>query len=146
MGAVMRISCRGDSLYLCGSSRRCKLTDRFSAGSFSRDEGGCQTGISSLDGVCKMNRLTKAAVVALALATTAAPMLAQAQDRGDRREWRQDRRDDRREWRQDRRDDRRELRQDRREWRQDRRHDRRDWRQDQRRHDRWSRDNRDWWR
>jgi len=82
-----------------------------------------------------MNRLTKAAVIALALATTAAPMMAQAQDRHDRREWRQDRRDDRRDWRQDRRDDRRD-------WRQDRRSDHRDWRQDQRRQDRWSRDNR----
>lgn len=86
-----------------------------------------------------MNRLTKAAVVALALTTTAVPMLAQAQDRGGRHEWRQDRRDDRRDWRQDRRDDRRE-------WRQDRRNDRREWRQDQRRHDNWSRDNRNWWR
>src|SRR5690606_3847342 len=102
--------------------------------------------VSPLRMELNMNRLTKAAVIALALATTAAPMMAQAQDRHDRREWRQDRRDDRREWRQDRRDDRREWRQDRREWRQDRRHDRRDWRQDQRRHDRWSRDNRDWWR
>ncbi len=33
-----------------------------------------------------MNRLTKAAVVALALSTTAAPMLAEAQSR-DRREY-----------------------------------------------------------
>ena len=48
-----------------------------------------------------MNRLTKAAVVALALSTTAVPMLVQAQDR-DRREYRQDRRDDRRDWRNDR--------------------------------------------
>lgn len=94
-----------------------------------------------------MNRMTKAAVVAIALATTAAPMAAEAQSRrDDRREWRQDRRDDRREWRQDRRDDRREWRQDRREWRQDRRDDRRDWRQDNRRNDRWDRNNRDWWR
>ena len=39
-----------------------------------------------------MNRFTKAALVALALTTTAAPIAAQAQnrDRGDRREWRQD--------------------------------------------------------
>lgn len=87
-----------------------------------------------------MNRMTKAAVVAIALATTAAPMAAEAQSRrDDRREWRQDRRDDRREWRQDRRDDRRD-------WRQDRRDDRRDWRQDNRRNDRWDRNNRDWWR
>jgi len=75
-----------------------------------------------------MNRLTKAAIVALALTTTAAPLAAQAaQNRQDHREWRQDRRDDRREWRQDRRDDRRDYRHD-------------------RRHDRWDRNNRDWWR
>lgn len=93
-----------------------------------------------------MNRLAKAAVVALALTTTGAPLVAQAQDRGDRREWRQERREDRRENRQERRDDRREWRQDnrsdRREWRQDRRDDRRDWRQD----NRWDRNNRNWWR
>lgn len=95
-----------------------------------------------------MNRLTKAAVVALALSTTAAPLAAEAQGRrDDRREWRQDRRDDRREWRQDRRDDRRD-------WRQDRRDDRRDYRRDNRWDDRrdyradrrWDRNNRDWWR
>ncbi|MBX3476061.1 MAG: RcnB family protein [Brevundimonas sp.] len=77
-----------------------------------------------------MNRMTKAAVVALALGTAAVPLAAEAQ---------QHRRDDRREWRQDRRDDRRD-------WRQDRRNDRRDWRQDNRRNDRWDRNNRDWWR
>ena len=66
-----------------------------------------------------MNRLAKAAVVALALSTTAAPMFAQAQDR-DRREYRQDRRDDRRDFRAERRDDRRDYR--------------------------WDRSNRDWWR
>lgn len=80
-----------------------------------------------------MNRFTKAAIVALALTTTAAPLAAQAQNRGDRqdrREWRQDNRNDRREWRQDNRDDRRE-------WRQDRRDDRRDHRYD--------RNNRNWY-
>ena len=72
-----------------------------------------------------MNRLTKAALVAVALTTTAAPLAASAQSRpDDRREWRQDRRDDRREWRQDRRDDRRDYRQD----------------------NRWSRNDRNWWR
>ena len=81
-----------------------------------------------------MNRLTKAAIIALALTTTTAPLVAQAQDRHERREWRQDHRGDRR-------DD----RYDRREWRQDRRDDRRDYRQD-RRYDRWDRNNRDWWR
>ena len=63
-----------------------------------------------------MNRLTKAAVLGLVLAT-AAPMAAQAQDRGDRRE-------NRRDYREDRRDD----------------------RQDFRREQRWDRSNRDWWR
>jgi Ni/Co efflux regulator RcnB len=59
-----------------------------------------------------MRTLTKAALVAVALTTTAAPLAAEAaQSRDDRREWRQDRRDDRREWRQDRRDDRRDARQ-----------------------------------
>ncbi|MGA0545685.1 RcnB family protein [Brevundimonas sp. VNH65] len=80
-----------------------------------------------------MNRFTKAALVALALTTTAAPLAAQAQNRGDRqdrREWRQDNRNDRREWRQDNRNDRRE-------WRQDRRDDRRDHRYD--------RNNRNWY-
>ena len=73
-----------------------------------------------------MNRFTKAALVALALATTAAPLAAQAQHRGDR--------DDRREWRQDRRDDRRDYRNDRRDYRQDHRNDRR-----------YDRNNRNWY-
>ncbi len=85
-----------------------------------------------------MNRLTRAAVLGLMLAT-AAPMAAEAQSRHDRR-------DDRREFRQDRRDDRRDFRQhrreDRRDFRRDRRDDRRDFRHDQR----WDRHNRDWWR
>jgi Ni/Co efflux regulator RcnB len=81
-----------------------------------------------------MNRFTKAAVIAVALATTAAPLAAEAQSRRDGREYRQDRRDDRREWRQDRRDDRRDYRNDRRDYRNDRRADR------------WERNNRDWWR
>ena len=72
-----------------------------------------------------MNRLTKAAVVALALSTTAVPMLVQAQDR-DRREYRQDRRDDRRDFRQERREDRRDWRDGRYDSRQDYRRDRRD--------------------
>jgi len=68
-----------------------------------------------------MNRLTKAAVVAVALSTAAVPMLAEAQShRNDRREWRQDRRNDHRDWRPDRRDDRRP--------------------------DRWDRGNPNWWR
>lgn len=68
-----------------------------------------------------MNRLTKAALVAVALTTTAAPLAAEAQSRrDDRREWRQDNRNDRREWRQDRRDDRRDYRQDQRWNRNDR--------------------------
>lgn len=96
-----------------------------------------------------MNRFTKAAIVALALATTAAPLAAGAQSREDRREWRQDRREDRRENRRERREDRREWRQerreDRRDFRRDRREDRRDWRHE-RRHDRWDRNDRDWWR
>ena len=114
-----------------------------------------------------MNRFTKAAVIGLALATTA-PLVAEAQSRDDRRDYREDRRDDRREFRQDRRDDRREFRQERRddrrdwrqgdydnrrEYRQDRREDRRDFReerredrQDFRRQQRWDRNNRDWWR
>lgn len=71
-----------------------------------------------------MNRLTKAAVVALALSTTAVPMLAEAQSR---HEYRQDRRDDRRDYREERREDRQDYRRDRRE-------------------DRWDRSNRDWWR
>ena len=102
-----------------------------------------------------MNRLTKAAFVALALATTAAPLAAEAQSR-DRREYRQDRRDDRRDFRQERREDqrdlrrgdttRREYRQDRRDDRQDFRAERRDDRQDFRGNPRWDRNNRDWWR
>lgn len=102
-----------------------------------------------------MNRLTKAALVALALTTTAVPMAAEAQsrhDRNDRREYRQDRREDRRDHRRDNRNDRRDYRQDRREdrrdYRNDRRDDRRDYRNDRRdyRQDRWDRNNRDWWR
>lgn len=122
-----------------------------------------------------MNRFTRAAIVALALATTAAPLAAEAQSRGDRREWRQDRREDRREYRQERRDDRRDFRrergndrrdwrrgeydnrrdyrrdrrEDRREFRADRREDRRDFRRerrDDRSERRWDRRNRDWWR
>jgi len=103
-----------------------------------------------------MNRFTKAALVAVALATTAAPMVASAQDRGDRREYRQDRREDRREFRQDRREDSRDFRQgevNRREFREERRDDRRDFRaerwddrQDFRRDARWERNNRDWYR
>ncbi len=103
-----------------------------------------------------MKRLTKAAVVALALSATAVPMMAQAQSRDDRREYRQDRRDDRRDYRNERRDDRRDWRQgeyrDRQEYRHDRRDDRRDYRVERRddrrdwRNDRWDRNNRDWWR
>ncbi|KAK0360593.1 hypothetical protein LTR94_026711, partial [Friedmanniomyces endolithicus] len=105
----------------------------------------------------KMNRLTKAAVVALALSTTAVPLMAEAQSRrDDRREYRQDRRDDRRDFRDERRDDRRDWRQgrydnrgdfradrrdDRRDFRDERRDDRRDWR-----NDRWDRGNPNWWR
>jgi len=89
-----------------------------------------------------MNRFTKAAVIGLALATTAAPLAAEAQSRGDR----QERRDDRRDYRQDRRDDRQdyrsERRDDRRDWRQGDYDSRRDYRQDRR----WDRNNRDWWR
>jgi len=98
-----------------------------------------------------MNRLTKAAVVALALATTAAPLAAEAQSR-DRREYRQDRRDDRQDYRQERRDDRRDWRQgdynNRQDYRQDRRDDRRDYRaerRDDRRDYRFDRNNRNWW-
>lgn len=106
-----------------------------------------------------MKSLTKAAIVALALATTATPMIAAAQDRGDRREFRQERREDRREYREDRRDNRqdyrrgeinqrqfqREQRDDRRDFRQDRRGDRQDYRQDVRRDQRWDRGNRNWY-
>jgi Ni/Co efflux regulator RcnB len=111
-----------------------------------------------------MNRLTKAAVVAVALSTTAVPLAAEAQSRrdrderrDDRRDYRQDRRDDRRDFREERRDDRRDWRRgeydNRREYRQDRRDDRRDFRAERRddrrdfRNDRrWDRNNRDWWR
>ncbi|KQS56029.1 hypothetical protein ASG17_08290 [Brevundimonas sp. Leaf363] len=92
-----------------------------------------------------MNRFTKAAVVAIALMTTAAPLAAQAQSRDrdhreqrrdDRRDYRSERRDDRRDYRQDHRNDRRDYRDDRRDdrrdYRNDRRNDRRDWRQDRR--------------
>lgn len=102
-----------------------------------------------------MKRLTKAAVVALALSTTALPMLVQAQDR-DRREYRQDRRDDRRDFRQERREDQRDWRNgrydNRQDYRQDRRDDRRDYRGERRddrrdwRSDRWDRNNSNWWR
>ncbi|MBB5659604.1 RcnB family protein [Brevundimonas halotolerans] len=99
-----------------------------------------------------MRHLARAAVVALTMATLAAPAIAEAQsrrDRDDRREWRQDRRDDRRDYRRDRREDRRDWRSDRRDdrrdWREDRRDDRRDYR-NHRRADRWDRNNRDWWR
>lgn len=103
-----------------------------------------------------MNRFTKAAVIAVAMATTAVPMAAAAQDRGDRREFRQERRDDRREFRQERREDRRDWRDgeyrnrgeyrrdrrdDRRDFREDRRDDRRDFRQERR----YDRNNRYWW-
>ncbi len=103
-----------------------------------------------------MNRLTKAAVLGLALAT-AAPLAAEAQSRRDHRENRRDYGDDRRDFRQERRDDRRDWRggqyDNRREFRQDRSHDRRDFREDRRDHrqdfrrdQRWDRNNRDWWR
>lgn len=58
-------------------------------------------------------------------------------DRGDRRESRQERREDRREMRQERREARHERREDRREARHERREDRRDWRQHQQQH-RWA--------
>jgi len=107
-----------------------------------------------------MNRLTKAAVLGLVLAT-ATPLAAEAQSRSDRREnwqeFRQDRRDDRRDFRQERRDDRsdrrsgrfdnrRDFREDRRDDRRDFRAERRDDRRDFRRDQRWDRNNRDWWR
>ena len=85
-----------------------------------------------------MKHFTRAAIVGLALATTAAPMAAEAQswrDRDDRREYRQDRRDDRGDYRHDRRNDRREYHRDRRD-------DRREYRRDRR----WDRHDRDWWR
>jgi Ni/Co efflux regulator RcnB len=93
-----------------------------------------------------MNRLTRAAVLGLMLAT-AAPMAAEAQSRHDRREYRQDRRDDHRDFhrdqRRDARDYRRDRRQDHRDYHRDQRwQDRRDFRHDQR----WDRHNRDWWR
>jgi Ni/Co efflux regulator RcnB len=93
-----------------------------------------------------MNRLTRAAVIAVALATTAAPLAAEAQSRGDRHERRYDRRDDRQDRRQDRRDDRRDYRSDRRDHRQDQRWDRRDDRRDYRSNQRWDRNNRNWYR
>ena len=107
-----------------------------------------------------MNRFTRAAVLGLVLAT-AAPLAAEAQSRGDRREnrrdYREDRRDDRQDYRRERRDDRRdwrngqydnrrEYREDRRDDRQDCREERRDDRRDFRRDQRWDRSNRDWWR
>ena len=88
-----------------------------------------------------MNRMTKAAIAALALSTAAVPMAAEAQSRGDRWERRDDRRDDR--W--DRRDDRRDHRADRRDNRRDDRWDRRDHRQDNRAERRWSRNDRNWY-
>ncbi|WP_339928896.1 RcnB family protein [uncultured Brevundimonas sp.] len=97
-----------------------------------------------------MNRLARAAVIAVALATTAAPLAAEAQSRRDRHDQRQDRRDDRRDHRQDHRQDRRD---DRRDYRSDRRHDQRDYRADRhddrrdyRSHQRYDRNNRDWYR
>lgn len=100
-----------------------------------------------------MNRFTRAAIVGLALVTTAAPLAAEAQSRDhrrdDRREYRQDRRDDRRDHRADRRDYRQDRRDDRREYRQDRRDDRRDYRNerrdDRREYRRYDRNNRNWW-
>ncbi|MFA4938214.1 RcnB family protein [Brevundimonas sp.] len=94
-----------------------------------------------------MNRLTKVAVVAIALSTTAAPMLVQAQDRGHayRQEHRQNSRDyrhnGRSNWGGDRYDGRQDHRPDRREDRHGYRNDRRDWRNDHS-----DRNNRDWWR
>ena len=91
-----------------------------------------------------MNRLIRATIIGVALATTAAPLAAEAQSRrehrqdrrDDRRDHRQDRREDRREYRQERRDDRRDWRQgdydSRRDYRQDRRQDRREFRQERR--------------
>lgn len=108
-----------------------------------------------------MNRLVRAAIIGLTLAATAAPLAAQAQHRGDRREnrqdYREDRRDDRRDYRHERREDRRDYRNgdydNRRDFREDRRDDRRDFRderqndrRDYRRDQRWDRNNRDWWR
>ena len=90
-----------------------------------------------------MKIATKAALAALALATTAAPMMAQAQDRHYGRggyEDRYDRRDDRRNDRDYRRDDRRNDR----DWR----GPSRDWRNDARSGPapRWERGRADWWR
>ena len=92
----------------------------------------------------QMNRLIQAAFVALALATTAAPLAAEAQSR-DRREYRQDRREDRQDFRQGD-TTRREYRQDRRDDRWDFRQERWEYRRDFRRDQRWDRNNRDWWR
>ncbi|WP_339872091.1 RcnB family protein [uncultured Brevundimonas sp.] len=89
-----------------------------------------------------MNRLARAAVIAVALTTTAAPLAAEAQSRRDRHEQRQDRRDDRRDHRQDRWNDRRDHRADRRDHRWENRRDRRDYRA----HQRWDRTHRDWYR
>lgn len=109
-----------------------------------------------------MKHLTQAALVALALTTTAIPLAAEAQSRErreNRQEYRQERRENRQDYRQERRDDRRDYRQgdydnrreyrndrrdDRQDFREERRDDRRDYRQDQRA-DRWDRNNRNWW-
>lgn len=102
-----------------------------------------------------MNRLTRVAVVAIALSTTAVPMLVQAQDHGrneyrqdrghDRRDFRQERHEDRRDWREGRHDGRNDYRgdrhQDRRDYWPDRHQDRRNWGDD-----RWDRNNSHWWR
>lgn len=91
-----------------------------------------------------MNRFSRAAVIAIALATTGAPLAALAQDRGqdrkaeaprqERREQRTEPRNDRREYRQDNRNERsqprQERRNDRRDYRQERPSDRRDYRYD----------------
>lgn len=115
-----------------------------------------------------MKTFWKATALAFALTVAAAPAIAEAQPRQDRREWRQDRREDRREFRQDRRGPERNFRQDRRQdrreyqrdrrqdqrWdrrddrrdnRWDRRDDRREWRQDRRVDYRWDRSNRNWY-
>lgn len=93
-----------------------------------------------------MNRLARAAVIAVALATTAAPLAAEAQSRRDRHEQRYDRRDDRRDHRQDRWNDRRDHRADRRAERRDHRWENRRDRRDYRSHQRWDRNNRHWYR
>jgi Ni/Co efflux regulator RcnB len=144
----MRVSCQSSSSG--GAARAAQwpggLADRIVQDGFMRPSGDSfdttdpvfEPSVQS--GVTTMNRFTKAAVVGLALATTAAPLAAEAQSRNQhRREHRQERRDDRREWRQDNRNDRRE-------WRQDNRNDRREWRQDDRRDRHWDRNDRNWWR